>query len=203
MGLLSGAALFLLMVRLKLTHSFFYLFLAWNLFLAVIPYAISVLLTSRPKTSKFTLGCGLFLWLLFLPNAPYIVTDFIHLQHSEAIISYDIIMISCFAISGLYFYVISLQKMRQALAPITSEGFRKLLFFVIPFLVGFGIYLGRFLRWNSWDILQQPDALLKDIVSQFLYPKEHVLTWIITLGFGFVLLILDLLLERFRKKSRN
>ena len=153
--------------------------------------------------SKVALGFGVFLWLLFLPNAPYIVTDFIHLQHSEAILSYDIMMISCFAISGLYFYVISLQKMRQALAPITSEGFRKLLFWTIPFLVGFGIYLGRFLRWNSWDILQQPDALLKDIVSQFLYPKEHVLTWLITLGFGFVLLTPDLLLEHFRKKGRN
>lgn len=68
-------SLILLMVRMKITQSFFYLFLVWNLFLAVIPFAISTYLIGSPKPNKYALFFWFGLWLLFLPNAPYMVTD--------------------------------------------------------------------------------------------------------------------------------
>ncbi|WP_366140809.1 DUF1361 domain-containing protein [uncultured Algibacter sp.] len=75
-------SLFLLMIRMKLTHSFFLLFLVWNLFLAVIPFAISSYLISLPKLHKFKFILCFGIWLLFLPNAPYIITDLLHLKVS-------------------------------------------------------------------------------------------------------------------------
>ena len=102
----------LLMVRMKLTHSFFYLFLVWNLFLAVIPFAISTYLISFPKLKKLGLLIWFSVWLLFLPNAPYIVTDLIHLRLSDThFIWLDILIVSSFACNGLLLFYLSILDM--------------------------------------------------------------------------------------------
>ena len=183
---ITVASLFILMVRLKITHSFFFLFLVWNLFLAAIPYAISVYMTQIKKLHKIGFGIGFVAWLLFLPNAPYIITDLIHLRHSGSTqIWFDTIMIGLFALGGLLFYLYSLRQIQQLWLRFTSETSTKRIQRLIPFLVGFGIYLGRVLRWNSWDLIQRPQQLVSDCLGIFIHPIENILAWALVLFFGF------------------
>ncbi len=185
--LFLGTSLFLLMLRLKITHSFFLLFLVWNLFLAWIPYGISSLLLLKKNSSKIWKLLGFGLWLLFLPNAPYIVTDLIHLQRSNDIILWlDIVVIGSFAVAGLYGYLLSMAQIQKVMAQHISEANTKYLIICIHFLCGFGVYLGRFLRFNSWDIVQNPMNLFESIVSSFRNPLA-ILT---TLSFGILLMLL-------------
>ncbi len=182
---ITGLSLFLLMIRLKLTHSFFLLFLVWNLFLAAIPFFITFYLSSKEHLKKWPFAICFFLWLLFLPNAPYIITDFIHLQHLKAnMVVLDFLLISSCALSGLLFYLVSLTDMEIFLRRFSTEKRTKVMMLVIPFLCGFGIYLGRFLRWNSWDILQNPSGLMQNIFHIIFHPTQHMGAWLVTFSFG-------------------
>ena len=115
-ALLSVSIVFsivLLMIRMKLTHSFFYLFLVWNLFLAVIPFAITTYLVSLPKLNKFGFLIWFSVWLLFLPNAPYIITDLLHLKRSDSdLLWLDILVVSSFALVGLTLFYLSVLDMK-------------------------------------------------------------------------------------------
>jgi len=187
---LTGLSLILLMFRLKLTHSYFLLFLAWNLFLAAIPFLITFHLSSRNKVHKYRLLLWFGVWLLFLPNAPYIVTDFVHLQHLQAnIVWLDALLISTYALSGLLFYFISVKDMEELLHRHFQHKKVKYILWMIPFLVGFGIYLGRFLRWNSWDIIKRPQILIQDIWEIIAFPMHHKGAWLVTILFGCALAI--------------
>ena len=156
----------LLGVRIYQAQHFYYLFLVWNLFLAIIPLAISYRLYKHCERKKgryflvLSMGC---LWLLFFPNAPYILTDFVHLYPRHSIpMWFDGILLFCFAMTGLLSGLISLYFMHQILAKIFSKKITKLLIASIIILSGYGIYLGRVLRWNSWDILINPLSLIRD-----------------------------------------
>ena len=179
----------LLIIRIKLNKSFFYLFLVWNIFLAIIPYAITIYL-SRIKLNKLKLGFGFCIWLLFLPNAPYIITDLLHLRVSTThLLWLDILVISSFAITGMLLFFLSLNEMKVLI----KLHFNKLPIAAITtsviFLCGFGVYLGRFLRYNSWEVLSNPEQLLSDIINMLIYPLEHSEVWLFTFGFGGFLLI--------------
>ena len=172
----------LLSIRLKVTGSFFLLFMAWNLFLAGIPYGITLLLLWKLQLQKplplIILGG---IWLLFLPNAPYVVSDLQHALHSRGLRQvYDTVLISTFAIVSLFFMSFSIKDMLAILKPKR----RFLALFTIFMLCGFGIYLGRYLRWNSWDIIQNPDVLFEDIVARITHPFQYKRTWSITLVYS-------------------
>ncbi len=179
------SSIILLMVRVKLTHSFHYLFLVWNLFLAVIPYAVTTYLVSLPKVNKLSLALWFGVWLLFLPNAPYIVTDLIHLRLSETkLIWLDILIVTSFAFTGLLLFYFSFLDMMTTLGHYLK---RKVVSFLIPPLLvlsAFGVYLGRFLRYNSWEILSNPKFLFEDIILILLRPFSHPDAWLFTLLFG-------------------
>ncbi|MEW4922940.1 DUF1361 domain-containing protein [Algibacter sp. 2305UL17-15] len=175
----------LLMVRMKLTHSFFYLFLVWNLFLAAIPFAITTYLVSLPKLNKFVLALWFSVWLLFLPNAPYIVTDLLHLKISNtSFLWLDILVVLSFAFNGLILFFISLKDMKAILASFISKAKTDYLTTFIFFLTGFGVYLGRFLRYNSWEILSNPKYLFVDITTIVLQPFSNQEAWLFTILFG-------------------
>ncbi|WP_461305054.1 DUF1361 domain-containing protein [Aureisphaera sp.] len=185
----SSISLFVLMLRLKFTLSFFYLFLVWNLFLAWIPFMISTYLSHKnPNRTAVILGSGI--WLVFLPNAPYILTDFLHLNHPNSHPIFDGFMLAIFTIAGMICYVYSLRDMELLWRSHFSKRMIRLVLVLLPFLTGFGIYLGRFLRWNSWDIIQNPRGLMNDIFNIIIYPFDHLLAWVTTLAFGLGLLIL-------------
>ncbi|WP_299556101.1 DUF1361 domain-containing protein [Seonamhaeicola sp.] len=187
-ALLSVSIIFsivLLMIRMKLTHSFFYLFLVWNLFLAVIPFTITTYLVSLPKLNRFGLLFWFGVWLLFLPNAPYIITDLLHLRISRThLLWLDILVISSFAFSGLMLFYLSVLDMKTILKTRIKDNYLKPLVLFILFLCGFGVYLGRFLRYNSWEIVQNPLTLFYDISHIVIYPNQHAEAWLFTLLFG-------------------
>lgn len=180
----------LLMIRMKLTHSFFYLFLVWNLFLAVIPFAITTYLLSYPKLNKFGLLVWFIVWLLFLPNAPYIVTDLIHIRLSETYyIWLDILVVSSFACSGLLLFYMSLIDMKDVLQNYFKKSLLNFSLVGIIFLSGFGVYLGRFLRYNSWEILSNPKYIISDVFNILLQPITNKQAWLFTMLFGSFLLV--------------
>jgi len=178
-------SVFLLMIRIKLIHSFFFLFLVWNLFLAVIPFAISTYLKRIPKLNTFWFILWFGVWLLFLPNAPYIITDFLHLKvSSNHLMWLDILVIGAFALSGLLLFLFSLIDMEKLLYKFLKKTFIKLLITAVLFLSAFGVYLGRFLRYNSWEIIQNPSTLFTDIFEILMEPSKHGEAWLFTLIFG-------------------
>ena len=181
-------SLLLLMVRVKLNKSFFYLFLVWNIFLAVIPYAIAIHLDTKQQISKLKLVIGFEIWLLFLPNAPYIITDFIHLRTANnTYLWLDILLLLAFALSGLILCYTSLSIMLKLIAKHFKNIPLNLLSQLIFFSCGFGVYLGRFLRYNSWEIISQPKHLISDIIHIIVAPQHYYEAWLFTTVFGLCL----------------
>jgi uncharacterized membrane protein len=176
-------------VRIDRTGSGYYRFLLTNLFLACVPLFLSTVLrvTNRMRL-HWTIMAGLVgLWLLFLPNAPYILTDILHLTRaSDAPAWYDLALLLSCSGTGLLVGYLSLVDVQGIVArrftPIVGWIFA-LLSLVLS---GFAIYLGRFLRWNSWDVLLTPTLVL-EIAAALIHPLEHVRPLSVTLVFGIIL----------------
>ena len=177
-------SIILLMIRMKLSHSFFLIFLVWNLFLAIIPYAITTYLMSNPKLKKGVILPLFIIWLLFLPNAPYIVTDLLHVKYGSSLLWLDVLVITSFACNGLIIFFLSLNDMQKLLSQFINLKTVNLLMPIIIGLSGFGIYLGRFLRYNSWEIINNTTSLFKDVIQILIHPKQHLEAWLFTLSFA-------------------
>ncbi|MBC8755999.1 DUF1361 domain-containing protein [Kordia sp. YSTF-M3] len=199
----------LLLLRVYVTGSLFYGFLVWNLFLATLPFLISSSLSKTVwlKKQTFPLLLILGIWLLFLPNAPYLITDLMHLRHSLSSLPWlDPFMLFAFAWNGLVLGLLSMHQVYLILTEKWNRTIAKRILFITVFLCGFGIYLGRFQRWNSWELFSDPIILLKDCVDSISNPMYRTRTLGITLSFGFFLWILFLTVENFlptKKASRN
>lgn len=151
-----------------------YIFLLWNLALAWVPYlaALSIHSIERRKSSRWLpVGLVLLVWLAFFPNAPYIVTDLLHLRPKPPVPHwFDLILLLSFACTGLMLGLLSLYEVQIFLKKRLSEGLVWAITVGSVFLAGFGVWLGRYLRWNSWDILTQPLAMAKDVGRTLLQP---------------------------------
>lgn len=175
-----------------------YLFLIWNIFLAWLPFYFSLIYTNykfRINFCQYIIGL---LWLVFYPNAPYILTDFIHLskykfyenKSYEIIFSldfaiwYDFFLISIFVIIGLVLSFISLSIMHKYIKEKYNYILGWLFILIICMLSSFGIYLGRFARVNSWELATNPLYLLNVIFNSF-----NLQGLIFTILFGILILI--------------
>lgn len=162
----SFYCLTLLLFRAKITNSIYLFFLIWNLLLAIIPYAITSYLTTqqivfKSKSIQFIIGC---IWLLFLPNSFYIVTDLVHIVKSNGNLFYlDLVIICSFATIGFLLGLHSLIQFENLIEYKTSHIIRSILITIICLLCGFGIFLGRILRYNSWDVIHHPFELVIDL----------------------------------------
>lgn len=186
----------LLFIRIKLHQSFYLLFLVWNLFLAIIPFVITTGLISTKKINKLTLFFFFGIWLLFLPNAPYIVTDLMHLTRSDQqYLWLDILVVMSFAFNGLIVFFLSLSDMEKLLKQYFNPKVLTLIMLSIIILTAFGIYLGRFLRHNSWEIIINPLNILTDIFEIIFQP--NIEAWLFTLTFGSFLAISYWMLKGF------
>lgn len=189
--LLLGMTLFcalLWLVRRDLSDSGTYRFLNWNLFLAFVPWLISSMLLVLEVKNKVLLSVFLVSWLLFFPNAPYILTDLVHLRDRDPIpFWFDMILILSYAWTGLMFGMMSLIDIHKVVKKYLGNIKSNVMVFGVLFLSAYGIYLGRFLRWNTWDVLSNPIGLLKDIALPFFSPIEHKSTWVVTLLMGILL----------------
>ena len=176
LAVLSLVVVAMVVVRVAYTGNSQYVSLLWNLFLAWIPLvlALQVYEGYRRGAAALSLWTGGLLWLVFFPNAPYIVTDLKYLRTwTGAPIWYDAILLSAAAGAGLLLGFASLYVMqtviRRALGTLSAW-----LFVVgVLGLSSFGVYLGRIQRWNSWDVVTRPRVLATDLWSGLENPLEH------------------------------
>jgi uncharacterized membrane protein len=154
----------LLVIRVWRTHGFGYLFLTWNLFLAWIPFLITrfVLDGEGKKSGLVKSFFPLCMWMAFLPNAPYILTDLFHLHETAKIpMWYDLILILSFALTGMMLFYLSFLDFEKKIFANFPYKYVRWFRIILFGGVGYGIYLGRFLRFNSWDVLSAPGELVR------------------------------------------
>ncbi|HKC68626.1 MAG TPA: DUF1361 domain-containing protein [Bacteroidia bacterium] len=177
------------LVRFFITGTKVYLFLNWNLFLAFIPWCLgTIILIKGYEKKKIAFVTFLFCWLLFFPNSPYILTDFFHLKDRSFVpLWFDWALILSFAWTGLVYGFSSLADIEQILLTKFKKRHVTLLVIAFLFLSGFGVYIGRFLRWNSWDVISNPLIIASDISIRIIHPFLHARTWLITLIIGLLL----------------
>lgn len=195
--LLAGMSFFCLALcatRILITHEINYFFLNWNLFLAFVPLGVTMfyemMLTDENRfVQKWWVKLGVLgSWLLFFPNAPYILTDIFHLRFEDSAPQwFDLILILSYAWTGLMAGFISLSDIQKYVLPIKSKWAMYTTVVALIFLTAFGIYLGRYLRFNSWDILHRPGHLFSEIGDRFIHPLRHSRTWGMTIGMGVLL----------------
>ncbi len=176
----------------------YFLFLVWNLFLAWVPlfFALGVERLSQPERDTPEAGrwgarsgnarargawaCGL-AWLAFFPNAPYLVTDFVHLRARAPVpLWYDVAMLAVMAAAGLFLGLASLAVIHRQLSLGYGRAWAWLTVGLVCSLSGYAIYLGRFLRWNSWDLVASPSLLAQDLYGEL----PHVRTWAVSVVYG-------------------
>jgi len=200
----SGICIVLVLARVFYTDSSRYLSLVWNLFLAWIPFVLAYLaymLSWRRWLLFFVIPAFAFLWLIFFPNAPYILTDLQHLSDgsSAAPLWYDVIVLIWFSWTGMLLGVVSLNLMQEIIRRELSRGMGWIFVFFVAGLSSAGVYIGRFFRLNSWDILQQPaetagniwdwlaDPSLKSIGFIGLYTLFFIFIYLTLYAFGHIL----------------
>jgi len=156
-----------------LNHSVEFWYLPWNLFLAWVPIGLA-LLAIRPSLPRWGRAPALALWLLFLPNAFYILTDIIHIGDATRFSqTYDALTICLTIAAGYLAGLIALRIIDGAyITPSLSPARRKAAIIMIALLCGIAIYIGRILRWNSWDIVANPLSLVADFAGIFTLPRS-------------------------------
>ena len=151
-------------------------FLLWNLVLGWVPLLFALALEWRRRhglggLSSLLLGTG---WLLFLPNAPYLVTDLLHLGHNPALgLPLDLTTLLAAAACGVLIGFLSLALVQRSIGERLGTQLGWTLVVVALALTSFGIYLGRILRLNSWDVLTRPRLLAHEIAPRLSDPLAH------------------------------
>ena len=172
----------LLAIRIWRTAELTYIFYTWNLFLAIIPFLLSRRLESQARLgfASMLLIAG---WLLFFPNAPYIITDLFHYKERPPIPKwFDLLLVTSAAWNGLLLGIASLMQVENFLAKHIKAVWVRVAVFSSMVLCGYGIYIGRFLRFNSWNIVTKPSILVHASAQHIMQPQEHLKTW----GFTFL-----------------
>lgn len=166
-------------------------YLGWNLFLALMPLFFAwglcreVKRGDGPGIRRWRVAMWSLAWLIFFPNAPYIFTDFIHLEpHVGPRFWVNMILIGLFALTGFVAGFLSLFLVHSVVR--RCFGWFPGWCFVLLMcgLSGMGVYVGRFLRWNSWDLVVNPLGLLRDGAVHFLGAWPHPLTLVFPMVFG-------------------
>ena len=186
-GILMSWCGALLALRFVRSGSLSFRFLVWNLFLAAVP-AVAALMFARASQrngAAVVQAVWFVLWLAFLPNAPYILTDFVHLTPRPPVpLWFDIaLLISC-GVTGLLLGYVSVADVQGAVARKHGSTAGWSVAIMALLLSGFGIYVGRFLRWNSWDVFAKPGTIVGAITSRMGDPLAHPRTIGVTIVYG-------------------
>jgi uncharacterized membrane protein len=183
LAVLSLFVLTMMLARVVYTGTLEHTWIAWNLFLAWIPFVIALVAyaRARPGASGASIAALGILWLLFFPNAPYIVTDLKHIGSSGngVPILYDVLLLSAAAWAGLLLGLTSLFLMHSVARRFIGALNAWVLVTGVLAASSFGIYLGRFQRWNSWDVFVRPGALLAQATQGF-HARPLALTVLLT-----------------------
>ena len=176
-------------IRFIYSKQILFIFLLWNLFLAWLPVLFAWLALQKRKQPLPALAAAS-MWLLFFPNAPYLVTDLIHLHTYPPVpLWYDLILLFTFAVLGLFLGLVSLHMMHGLIDGYFGRFAGWLFVLVALGAGGLGVFIGRFLRWNSWDLFTRPLALLYDVLASLTEPRTLVISGLLALLLFFAYLI--------------
>lgn len=186
-------------IRIVYTHHLHFAWLTWNLFLALIPYGITRFAVQHISwiEKRWKFGLLFAVWLLFLPNSFYIITDLFHLELASRIpLWFDLALLFSFAWNGILLGVLSvrmMEKMVQLNFPAVKEWQ-----FVYPLMLlnAFGVYIGRYLRYNTWDVIADPFQLTEDIVYMLLHPVHYRFDWSMIFCYAVFMSLIYLALKR-------
>ena len=205
---MSAFAVGLVFLRFALSGGTEYSNLLWNLVLAWVPLLIALIVYDRHRrgAGAASLAVPLLLWLLFLPNAPYLVTEFGLVRVIQDMpVWFDVAMLATFAWTGLvlgFAAVYLVQAVaRQLAGPVAGWAC------AVGALgaAGVGIYLGRYLRWNSWDLLVQPAAVLRDAAARLDSPQligmSLVMAAFLTVAYTMLYVVLNAALDAQNDRS--
>jgi len=181
-----------LLARCYISGGAGYVFLIKNLFLAWIPYGLSVATTMTPRPTGRRAVAALWLaWLAMFPNAPYIFTDLVHWRWRPSTMPwwYDLGTLLTFALAGWFCGIASLRIMHEQVRRALGGTSGWLFVVIVSALTGVGIYLGRFERWNSWDVLTRPKFIASQLLGGLANPLAHGRTLGVTIMFGAMVLV--------------
>ena len=201
-----GFGFLLLTARTVYTGGLTFAFLVWNLFLAFVPYFLSYTLTQRPAwiESKWKFASIFIAWLLFVPNSFYMITDLFHLYDSYSVPRwYDLLLIFCFAWNALLMGILSVRHMEKIVQAMWLYRFDWFFVYPVMLLNALGVYIGRYLRFNSWDIVSNPFWLIADMVHLLLHPVQYKSGWGMIICFSFFLSILYMTLRKLAGQYKN
>src|SRR5262249_39173487 len=138
------------------------------------------------------------LWLIFFPNAPYLITDLIHFHPEHAThdrpiallagisrgqvipILFDALLVFAFPLAGVVVAFASLDLVRRKVARLAGEGCGWVVASAAIVLCSFGVALGRFERFNSWDVIVRPHVVVPEILAHLANPLGHLRTTVVT-----------------------
>jgi uncharacterized membrane protein len=185
----------LVLARVAYSDSRRHIGLVWNLFLAWIPFMLAYFahaVSWRRATLYLVMPLVAFLWLIFFPNAPYMLTDLQDLARraTDAPLWYDVIIVGWSSWTGMLLGVISLYLMQDIIARTFSRSAGWIFVFVISSLSSFAIYLGRFVRLNSWDILQDPAETAQEVLGIIVDPSMRLAAFMLLYTFFFLFIFL-------------
>ncbi len=199
-GLMAAASficVLLVAARIAYSDSIRYTNLVWNLFLAWIPFVLAYLaytLSWKKWLLYFVIPVTTFLWLIFFPNAPYILTDLQHLakESTSAPLWYDVIVMVWFSWTGLLLGLVSLYLMHYIIQRMFGRATGWAFVFIVSGLSSFGVYLGRFVRFNSWDLLNDPKEIVVTILGMAIDPSMRLIAFTILFAVFYLFVYLTL-----------
>ena len=192
----------LVLTRMGITGKLIFIFLPWNLFLAYVPYAISKWLGTgfRWAINRWKFAAVFIAWLLFIPNAFYILTDLFHLERMEKSSRwFDLTLILSFAWNGLLLGILSVRQMEKIFRDRFHINNDFLFLYPLMWLIALGIYIGRFMRFNSWDVITNPFDLLEDVGNMMIHPFQHIYSWAMIGCFSVLMTIMYSTVKRLAK----
>lgn len=205
--LTNGVSVFLFCLRLLGADSVRYWFMVWNLVLAWIAPLIAWWLTRRLRTQRWRQWQNIaltLLWLGFLPNSFYMVSDLIHVQQTgEVSIIFDAVLFTSFIFNGFIAGFLGVMLLHRQLLSRLRTTTSMVIIAGIFALCGYAIYMGRVLRWNSWDALLHPSGLIFDVSDNILHPLDHLQSFVVTLSFTILITSFYVLAWEFLQVLRN
>jgi uncharacterized membrane protein len=198
----------ILFYRIHISGIFYYDFMLWNLLLAIIPYCFSILVYQnfRHHCKKSFYVLFVLLWLLFYPNAPYIITDIMHFMPDYGVPAWiDILMLFSFAWTGLILGFASLRMFHIVFENNLGRIWGWLFVISVIILGSFGVFLGRYLRFNSYDLFTKPRVLFIGVHDVFLNPHLYPGMYGMTIFFSlfFFLAYLSIIFFMFPNKKTD
>jgi len=202
----SAVSLTLLIISLAAAPDSAPKYMGWNLLLAWLPVALGCLLfwCARCRVARVGVAGAGVVWLAFLPNAPYLVTDLVHAGTPYGgSTRLDIITLITFAITGLVMFFAAVTAASEAARLAAGERWARAVAPVCALVASIGMYLGRVLRWNSWDLVVRPLGRVEAAVPFVRTPADILKAASFVLAISVILIASRAVLERVLLRPRS